>query len=116
LAFDHYLDRDTGIMLKPEYTTMSRRPGIAAGWFKKFSSDVFPLDEVVLRGKKMRPPKFYDSQYEFEFPDDFERVKKRRVSSARKFSSDNTLERLYVKEEVQRLKLKKLVRNVDLEN
>jgi len=44
----------------PEYTTMSRRPGIATAWFEQFKSDVFPADEVVLRGGvKMKPPKFY---------------------------------------------------------
>jgi hypothetical protein len=52
LAFDHYLDRDTGIMLKPEYTTMSRRPGIAAGWFKKSASRTHRrnLGYVSMRG------------------------------------------------------------------
>ena len=116
MAFDHYLDKDTGIMLKPEYTTMSRRPGIASDWFKKFRSDVFPLDEVVLKGRKMRPPKFYDSQFEVEFPDDFAVIKKKRSIRARSFSSDNTPERLDVRERVQLIKLKSLVRNIDLEN
>ena len=40
---------------KPEYTTMSRRPGIASDWFKKYKSDVYPGDFVVLRNKKLKP-------------------------------------------------------------
>lgn len=46
---------------RPEYTTMSRRPGIGKGWFDKFSGDVYPLDRVVVRGHDTRPPRFYDN-------------------------------------------------------
>ena len=53
-SLDHYGG------LKPEYTTMSRRPGIGAGWLRRFSSDVFPLDRVIVNGKETRPPRFYD--------------------------------------------------------
>lgn len=118
-ALLHYanIDYDTGEFSsrKPEYTTMSRRPGIGSGWLEKFSSDVYPGDFVVVRGKKMRPPKFYDSQYEFDFPDEFAKLKKRRVRTARSFSSDNTPERLIVKEKCKRLQLTSLVRNLDSE-
>lgn len=44
----------------PEYITMSRRPGIGAGWFAKFSSDAFPSDFIVVEGKKHPVPRFYD--------------------------------------------------------
>ena len=33
-----YIDRD------PEYSTMSLRPGIGAGWYEKFKGDVYPSD------------------------------------------------------------------------
>jgi hypothetical protein len=45
--------------LKPEYTTMSRRPGIAGDWFDKYKDDVYPSDTIHLSGREMRPPKFY---------------------------------------------------------
>ena len=38
---------------------MSRRPGIAAGWYDKYSADVYPADKVVVRGKAQRPPRMY---------------------------------------------------------
>jgi hypothetical protein len=44
----------------PEFSLMSRRPGIGAGWFKKFRSDVYPSDEVMSRGVSTRPPRYYD--------------------------------------------------------
>lgn len=56
------VDDETGEVwaVKPEYLTMSRRPGLGAGWFEKFGSDVFPCDFVVSDGRKFRPPLFYD--------------------------------------------------------
>lgn len=54
-AADHYGS------LRPEYTTMSRRPGIGATWFQKYKNDVYPRDRVVVRGVLSRPPRFYDS-------------------------------------------------------
>ncbi len=51
------------------YLTMSRRPGIGAGWYKKFKGDVFPSDEIVLSGgRRTRPPRFYDDRLEKEDP------------------------------------------------
>lgn len=56
------VDSETGDVFykEPEYCTMSRRPGIGAEWFKRFKSDVYPHDELVMRGEKMRPPRYYD--------------------------------------------------------
>ncbi len=55
------VNKQTGLCVRPEYVTMSRRPGIGADWLKRFKSDVYPSDEVVLEGRKYRPPRFYDS-------------------------------------------------------
>lgn len=68
---------------KPEYVTMSRRPGVGKLWFDKFASDVFPSDNVVLRGVEMRPPKFYDNIYSVENPSEFEKLKAERMRKAR---------------------------------
>jgi hypothetical protein len=52
----HYevIDYDTGevVDLKPEYTTMSRRPGIAGDWFDKYKDDVYPSDTIHLSGRE----------------------------------------------------------------
>lgn len=76
----------------PEYTTMSRRPGIGRNWFLQWKDDVFPRDKVVLRGQEMRPPRYYDTIFEHLYPQDFEEIKKKRL--------DNIQERLF-KEEAQ---------------
>lgn len=86
------MDSRTGAVLcvRPEYVVMSRggrtsRGGIAADWIRKFESDVFPRDYVVVRGgKKMPPPRYYDSQYELKNPVDLERIKLHRISRCSK--------------------------------
>lgn len=50
--------------LKPEYATMSRRPGIGSLHFDGFRGDIYPADEVTSRGVPSKPPKFYDRQLE----------------------------------------------------
>lgn len=104
MADDHYAGR------KPEYTTMSRRPGIGAGWFDKFSSDVFPSDEVILRGKAFKPPRFYDGLYEVLNPDGMKDIKARRQIAASKHSDNNTPERLAVRREVKLAQIQSLKR------
>lgn len=116
----HYLsdiDFDTGEckVLKPEYTTMSRRPGIAKGWFDQFSSDVYPADKVVVRQKVMKPPRYYDSQFELLYPEEMERIKDMRKANALLLKSDSTESRLDVRRRVKEKQIVNLVRNVDKE-
>lgn len=104
LAADHYCGR------QPEYTTMSRRPGIGAPWFERFSSDVYNHDVLVIRGGiKVPPPRFYNNQYEVMNPEHYEKIKRKRflkqidqLSSGEfsRKSRDNTYERRKVKEAV----------------
>lgn len=77
-ADDHYQGRI------PEYATMSRRPGIGLGWLEKYSSDVYPLDKVVLDGGKIvRPPRYYDEKYSLTDTDRFNKIKGKRLKNAR---------------------------------
>lgn len=119
-AYLHYadLDFDTGELhsqRKPEYTTMSRRPGIARAWYDKYKSDVFPRDYVVLNNKKIQPPKFYLNQYELTDPEAFLRLKGLRKRTALKFADDNTPERLAVRHEIKLSRAKLLTRKLDEE-
>jgi len=121
MALEHYndIDWETGEVLQsraPEYTTMSRRPGIAAGWFEKYEKDVYPKDFVVVNGKKMKPPKFYDRIMERTRPYEFTKIKEKREKKLKEFqatSNDLGIARLKVRERVQELKAKRLVRNHD---
>jgi len=97
---------------RPEYVTMSRRPGIGRAWYDKFRGDVYPDDFVVVNGMKMRPPKFYDSLYEVENPSDFKRLKSRRVLRADPLDNDSF--RLPVKEFVKKSRIKSLMRSLEV--
>ena len=115
-AKNHYerVDSNTGEIysLVPEYNTMSRRPGIAAGWFDKYKDDVYPSDNIHLREKTFRPPKFYDKMYEHLMPNEMEKIKMQRMNNMQKHVKDNTAERLAVKEQVKHAQLNKLIRSI----
>jgi hypothetical protein len=111
-ADTHYLDPLTGVFKKPEYTTMSRRPGIGKQWFDKFYKDVYPSDEVVIKNLKMRPPKYYDRQFEILDPANFEEIKHSRMENAKKYLDDQTEARLNVKEQIAHSRLSRLPRNL----
>ena len=104
-AKSHYerVDDDTGevFSLVPEFTKMSLKPGIGAGWFEKFKSDVYPHDYVVVRGKETKPPKFYDRLLERTDPEAWENLQFERDAAARLNFPDNTDERLLVKETIK---------------
>lgn len=44
----------------PEYSTMSRRPGIGRTYWATYKQEIIDHDEVIVRGFPMRPPKYYD--------------------------------------------------------
>lgn len=48
----------------PEYTRMSRNPGLGAGWIDQFKSDVYPSSEMIHDGKRYSVPRYYDSRVE----------------------------------------------------
>lgn len=79
----HYtrLNAETGelVQLVPEYTNMSRRPGIGAPWLEKFSRDVYTHDSLVIRGgTKVPPPRYYNNRYEVMNPEHYKQIKLKR--------------------------------------
>jgi len=116
-AEQHYqwADADTGEIhqQRPEYTTMSRRPGIGKAWLDKYTPDVYPGDYIVLNGKKLKPPKYYNGQYEIDYPSDFAKIKRRRKEASKLHEHDQTPDRLKVKEIVKKAQLNQLKRNLE---
>lgn len=115
-ADEHYKSYDpkTGEIFQrlPEYVTMSRNPGIARGWFDRFQSDVYPSDFLVLRGKRMLPPRFYDRVYAGFDPEAVKRLKWARQAKAAKNKANNTPERLLVRQEVKTAQIRSLQRKL----
>lgn len=117
-ADEHYntIDPETGEVLAervPEFTNMSRRPGIGARWFEKFQTDVFPDDFVVLNGKKVTPPRFYTNQYELLYPAEVAALKRERKKRAKARAHDSTPERLRVREKVLQSRVTRLKRTIE---
>ena len=98
---------------KPEYITMSRRPGIASDWFDRYYNDVYPHDRVIVNGRPLRPPRFYDGRFELINPSGFEQVKFMREERSKLYIDNNTPDRLLVREKVLELSLKRLPRPLD---
>ncbi len=94
---------------RPEYVTMSRRPGIGAKWFERFKSDVYPADEVVHEGKRYRPPRFYDGLLGAEELDVYKAKRHRAVGKRIK---DLSPERLVVREKCLEASMKVFERNL----
>ena len=97
---------------KPEYTTMSRRPGIGKGWFDKWRTDVYPSDNIIMNGRTMKPPKYYDDQHEITYPSDHAKIRSKRIVKAKKHADNNTPDRLKVREIVQHARLQQLKRTI----
>lgn len=101
--------------VEPEYATMSRRPGIGRDWYEKYSTDLFPHDHVVHDGKELKIPRYYESIYEVENPDEFERIRKERRKKGRAKVRDNTPERLAVREFCKHKQVERLTRGYENE-
>lgn len=100
---------------KPEYITMSRRPGIGAQWYKNWSEEIYPDDFVIIRGKKMKPPKYYDLKKEEEDKKGFDEVRQKRNLQADKNVNEQSYERLLIREIVALGNLKQLTRKYETE-
>ncbi len=115
-ATQHYenVDPETGEITsrKPEFTTMSRRPGIGKEWLNKYVDDVYNHDYVVINGKKVRAPRYYDQQYEISDPENLARLKIRRLRAAKSHAQDQTPARLKVREYIADNRLSRLPRTL----
>ncbi len=87
--------------VRPEFATMSRRPGIAHDWYEKYKTDVFPSDMVIIKGgTRVKTPRYYDALLNNEDPEQLEKIKIDRQAYGLKHKKDQTPKRLLVREKV----------------
>lgn len=109
---EHYGGREKEFML------MSRVPPIGSSWLERFGTDVYPSDQVIVRGRDTRPPRAYDKWYEKNNPEGYAALKERRKRDAERLNEyvtgsgtyvnipeNRNYWRLKVKEEVLRAKV-----------
>lgn len=99
--------------LTPEFNHMSLKPGIGAAFLKKWETDIYPNDYVVVSGNKVKPPKYYDKIYEKKDKEKYEQIKYEREKQARDNYKDNTNERLKAKEIVTEARTNLLKRKMN---
>lgn len=115
-AKDHYLIIDESGYIHdrlPEFCTMSRRPGIGAGWYEKYSdTDCWAHDQIHLKGSVYsKPPRYYGAKYELTNPAEYEIIKANRLKKSLE-STDNNFDRQKVKEVVKKAQSNFLKRNL----
>ncbi len=115
-----YIDEDGIIHQRlPEFTTQSRggrykgEGGIGSGWIYKYATDVYPDDFVIINGKRVRPPRFYDLNFDLVDPEAMKKIKWIRNKNLREHTEDNSPERLAVREKVQAAQIQNLKRDHD---
>lgn len=97
----------------PEYTTMSRRPGIGNQWLTKYKKDIYPKDSLHVRGHKCRPAKYYDRIIEKLDPETHAKIKLSRKIKQIKKALDKNQPTLESQERVMKSKLKLKNRSIE---
>lgn len=108
-AHEHYdtINEKTGEVTTriPEYNQPSLKPAIGRTYLEKYKGYILDHDGVIVNGKKVKPPKYYDKLLSKDSPIQHENNLERRVTTGKKNASDNTPERLAVKEIVHAAQL-----------
>ncbi|AXH72220.1 MAG: replication initiator protein [Microviridae sp.] len=109
-AYERTNPDGTTYLVKPEFVSMSRRPGLGTKWFEEYRTDVYPEDEIIHRGRRFRPPRFYDEKLSEE---ELKKMKLERVRKVLLKSEELTPERLETRERCLEEKLKAKQRNLE---
>jgi len=104
MAKSHYGER------LPEFSTMSRREAIGKKWLEKYSTDVFPHNNVILNGRTMKIPAYYDKWLEKNDIDQYTEIKIKRES---KLKPEKSQRQLYDSLQVKASQFKMLSRSSD---
>lgn len=94
---------------QPEYMTCSKKPAIGKEWLDRYLSDVFPHDEIIMRGKKMRVNRYYEKYLEKLDPEMLTSVK---INREEKDYLDDAARRIR-EYEVQQLRQKTITRSYE---
>ncbi len=92
---------------------MSLKPGIGATYLKKYITDIFPGDQIILPdGKTAQVPEYYRELLRREHPKLAEKLKQDRIEKA-KANPHNSPERLEIREFIQTKSAERLTRTLE---
>lgn len=95
--------------VKPEFSVMSRRPGIGHGYVEQFKSDFYPSGFIVVNGVKQAPPRYYMLKLEEDEQTQLKRAARRKSLV---YKPHNTMERRLARAAVRDARIKNLKRNL----
>ena len=104
---EHYTNTETGEWREPEFSLMSRKPGIGKKWFDKYYKDIYQTgkDGLHMNGKFMKPPKYYDTKYTEDYPDLMEILKQDRIEKFEEIAHLFTPEALAAAEQTHKARM-----------
>lgn len=114
-AYEHYqvMDEFGEVFDRtPEFAQMSRNPGIGSTYYEKYGHEMRAHDSVVVNGRELPVPKYYDKKTETLDPARLEMLKKARKRKAVLRKWDNTPARLATKARLLELTLERKKRNL----
>lgn len=113
-AIEHYKRTDEHgceYWLEPEFSHMSRNPGLGQGWLKQYKTSVYPHDRVIINARAAKPPRYYDQELKKTDLVVHDQVKAARKAAIN--SEANSPERLRAGETITRAKLKQKPRSLE---
>lgn len=98
-----HLDPQTGELtsLVQPFANMSLRSAIAKDWLHRYHGDIYNKDYIVVRGRKHKPAKYYDTLYDSINPEHMAKIKQERIENSEKM----TTEELHAREKMTRARL-----------
>lgn len=96
--------------VRPEFSVMSRRPGIGSAWLTKYKSDVFPSGTIVANGKPQPIPRFYKLRLSEEEQVQLARQSRR---AALRYKGEQNNRRRHARATVRDARISKLKRTLE---
>lgn len=99
----------------PEFMQPSLKNPIGKRWIEKYTSDVFPRDEFVHEGRKMKPPAYFFRWLQKKDPSLALDISFRRSQYMKENSHKFSIERALARESIMLSRFKNKMRNLDKE-
>lgn len=119
-AASHYerVDPETGECwsVRPEYATMSRRPGIGRKFFEKHGEEVYRFDSVIFKGAEYAPPRYFDKLMGEKSPATLAQAQRKRRDRALGAQAKEPRDKEDVnriREKIQQKQLTNMVRSIE---
>ncbi|AXH76367.1 MAG: replication initiator protein [Microviridae sp.] len=107
--YDVTCDDGEIIRRQKEFSLMSRSPGLGTGYVKKYHAELIAHDSVIIEGREVSIPRFYDEKLikeGYQTPDQLLETKDYRRRETMAHWSENLIDRRRTRERVAELNLK----------